>query len=55
MPDRISAREALRSHLPEYPFEAWALGTFMFVARAVGCAKLRHTSDQPCIHCGYAP
>ena len=24
-------------------------------ARAAGCAKLRHTPDQPCIHCGYAP
>jgi aquaporin Z len=34
MPDRISAREALRSHWPEYLIEAWALGTFMFVAGA---------------------
>jgi aquaporin Z len=24
-------------------------------ARGAGCAKLRHTSDQRCIHCGYAP
>jgi aquaporin Z len=24
-------------------------------ARAAGCAKLRHTPGQPCIHCGYAP
>jgi aquaporin Z len=24
-------------------------------SRAAGCAKLRHTLDEPCIHCGYAP
>src|SRR6202142_3308369 len=24
-------------------------------ARTAGCAKLRHTPDQRCIHCGYAP
>lgn len=24
-------------------------------ARAAGCAKLRHSADLPCIHCGYVP
>jgi hypothetical protein len=52
MRDSISAREAMRSHWPEYLIEAWALGA--------ACAQppIRFIATVPvpsCIHCGYAP
>jgi hypothetical protein len=60
----MTAQESLRRHWPEYLIEAWALGTFMVSAGTFAtlldspaslCAKLLHTSDVRCIHCGYEP